>query len=201
MAGRSWPWGGRRERGRTFGDVNHSAGKRSLTGALEPPSLPAGSLRSRSLSARPRPDPPDMEQDIPEDTLTVRGNLRVLLSGLAFFEGLDGPDHGRHRRRMRMAVPARWFDAVRGWRTLRFHVPAAVGLPRLLYAAAGRRPAALPRPGHRRRERSARWASCPDARAWPPWSRCATARSCACRASRSIASSACIRKRCCASRS
>ena len=29
-----------------------------------------------------------MEQDIPEDTLTVRGNLRVLLSGLAFFEGL-----------------------------------------------------------------------------------------------------------------
>jgi NTE family protein len=30
-----------------------------------------------------------MEQDIPEDTLTVRGNLRVLLSGLAFFEGLS----------------------------------------------------------------------------------------------------------------
>jgi len=32
-----------------------------------------------------------MEQDIPEDTLTVRGNLRVLLSGLPFFEGLSDP--------------------------------------------------------------------------------------------------------------
>jgi len=30
-----------------------------------------------------------VEQDIPEDTLTVRGNLRVLLSGLPIFEGLD----------------------------------------------------------------------------------------------------------------
>ena len=30
-----------------------------------------------------------MEQDIPEDTLTVRGNLQVLLSGLPIFEGLD----------------------------------------------------------------------------------------------------------------
>ncbi|MCU0760942.1 MAG: patatin-like phospholipase family protein [Steroidobacteraceae bacterium] len=30
-----------------------------------------------------------MEQDLPEDTLTVRGNLRVLLSGLPIFDGLD----------------------------------------------------------------------------------------------------------------
>lgn len=32
-----------------------------------------------------------VEQDIPEDTLTERGNLRVLLAGLSFFAGLDDP--------------------------------------------------------------------------------------------------------------